>query len=927
MKKFLVIDGNSIMNRAFYGLLNTKMYSKTAQVHTNAIYAFLNIYWMIEDRLKPDYVAVSFDLKAPTFRHKMYAEYKGTRKAMPDELVEQMPIIKEVLSAMNIPILQLGGYEADDILGTVANENTKNGIFTYILTGDKDSFQLISDMTSVVIPTTKMGKTEYTTYTPELLKEKLNIKPYQVIHIKSLMGDSSDNIPGVKGIGEKTAYSLIWDNTTLENIYDNIEKINITPKVREKLIENKDMAYLSKKLATIDLNVPIKLEYDKCLLTDINKQKLYRLFKKLEFSKFLSKYDFSDVDEAQEELEINNVDKNKINSNDITHIKDFAIIDSSNFSNYAKSLSKVLHENRISYILNIPDVESFLPQKFIKDKCLISIYSFKEDTIYVLNLADMKEKINNEYISFLKEFVNSDAKKLGYNIKQDILYIFNNICNDVKGFDFDIMIAYYLLDSLKSNVPLEYVLNDIYDVTLEKNETSNEETQISLFDKIEEKENQFITSTDKQNLIIALKGLYYSYDYINKKLKEADMTDLFNNIEMPLVETLASMEHVGMYIDVQKLEEFDTYITSHIKTLENEIYEIAGYEFNINSPQQLGILLFEKLGLPVVKKVKTGYSTDKEVLEALEDKHEIISKILEYRQNIKLKTTYVDGLKEKIRKDGRVHTTFMQTVTSTGRLSSIEPNLQNIPVRLELGKKIRSFFIAENDKYIVDADYSQIELRVLAHISNDETMIKAFNDGIDIHKVTASQVFGVPLDEVTSDLRGKAKAVNFGIVYGISDFGLAKNISISRKEASMYIDNYLNKYHGIREFMENIVKEAILKGYVTTMFGRRRYIPELTNKNKNVAQFGKRVAMNTPIQGSAADIIKLAMNKIYYRLKENNLKSKLIMQVHDELLIECVPEEIEEVKDIMRDSMENITKLNVPLDIDLNIGKSWFDAK
>lgn len=923
MKKFLVIDGNSIMNRAFYGLSNLRMFSKTAGVHTNALYAFLNIYWMILDKINPDYVAVSFDLKAPTFRHKMYSEYKGTRKGMPEELVEQMPIIKDILFAMNVPIIEMEGYEADDILGTVSNINSKNNIFTYILTGDKDSFQLISDVTSVIIPTTKMGKTEYTIYNPELLKEKQNIEPYQIVDIKSLMGDSSDNIPGVKGIGEKTAYNLIWKYTTLENIYDNIDDLDVTNKVKEKLINDKEMAYLSKTLATIDKNVPISLNYDECILTDVNKEQLFSLFKKLEFTKFMEKYDFSNVAESVSDC-FSSVDKNLYTK--ITTVNNIIILDSKNLEKYVDKLNSIFNETEISYMLNISDSEIFSINLNIS-KSFMAVYSPKEDNIYILNISDLNKNSGDVFTTCLKNFAISNSIKDGYNIKQDIRYIFNNDILKVTNFSYDIMIAYYLMDSLKSKYDLEYILNDIYGIVLDKSYVQNKENvQLSLFVENEEKK-EFLEENEIKNIIISLKSIYISKSQVLNKLKDLEMLQLFNDVEMPLTETLASMEHFGMYIDKESLEVFDKEITSRLSVLEKEIYDLAGMEFNINSTQQLGHVLFEILNLPVVKKKKTGFSTDKEVLEELSDKHEIINLILEYRQTIKLKTTYVDGLKSKIASDGRIHTTFMQTVTSTGRLSSVEPNLQNIPVRLELGRKIRSFFIAPGLSQIIDADYSQIELRVLSHISNDEKMIEAFNNNIDIHKVTASQVFGVPLDEVTHELRGKAKAVNFGIVYGISEFGLAKNINSTRKEAGEYINNYLDKYSGIKNFMDNIVKEAEEKGYVTTMFGRRRYINELSSKNKMKVQFGKRVAMNTPIQGTAADIIKLAMNKIYYTLKENNLSSHLIMQVHDELLIETVPEEIDKVKSIMKDVMENIVKLEVPLSIDLNIGKSWYDAK
>jgi DNA polymerase-1 len=923
MDKFLIIDGNSIMNRAFYGLGNTKMFSKTANIHTNAIYGFLNIYWMIIDKLKPEYVSVSFDLKAPTFRHLMYADYKGTRKGMPDELREQMPVIKQIMTAMNVPILELEGYEADDILGTVANENTKKGIFTYILTGDKDSFQLISSTTSIVMPSSKPGKTEYTIYTPELLKEKFNIEPYQVIHIKSLMGDASDNIPGVKGIGEKTAYSLIEKYTTLENIYDNIETIDASEKIREKLISDKETAYLSQKLATINIEVPVTLNYKNLLLSDVNKEQLYILFKKLEFTKFLTKYDFAGIE--------SNVDENVVQSNESKeqfeyNTENVRVINNTNISECIELFDKLNLDDKVSYMLNLNN-KFYFTNNVNMSQNFLAVYIAKEDYTYIFDF----DKLNSDYINeILLKFSTIKFKKLGYNVKQDMLYIFNNVSGKLYRFEFDVMIAYYLLDSNKSNYKVGYILNDLFNIELENIEESQKYVQISLFgdnnsNSVENKE--VFSKTDIANILKYLKGVYLSNDLVISKLKDEGMLYLFNNIEMPLAETLAFMEHSGMYIDKDKLNSFDIEITESIKNLEKEIYDIADFEFNINSPKQLGEVLFERLGLPTVRKNKTGYSTDKEVLDKLSEYHPIIDKILEYRQVMKLKTTYVDGLRDKIAQDGRIHTTFMQTVASTGRLSSVEPNLQNIPIRLELGRKIRSFFVGEAENIIVDADYSQIELRVLAHISNDSTMIDAFNNDIDIHKVTASQVFGVPLEEVTSSMRSKAKAVNFGIVYGISEFGLAKNISVTRKEASEYIQNYLDKYHGIREFMVNIVKEAKENGFVSTMFGRKRYIPELKQKNKNIIQFGERIAMNTPIQGSAADIIKLAMNKIYRLMKDKNLKSRLVMQVHDELIIEAVPEELDVIKEIMYDAMENVCKLNVHLDIDLNIGKNWYEAK
>ncbi len=911
-KKFLVIDGNSIMNRAYYGLMNLHMTSSILNIHTNALYAFLNIYWMILDKFIPDYVVVSFDLKAPTFRHKMYTEYKGTRHAMPDELKEQMPVIKDILIAMNVPIIEMEGYEADDILGTISKINEKNNIITYILTGDRDSYQLISDLTYVIMPSNKPGKTEYTVYDPALLKEKYGIAPIQVIEVKSLMGDSSDNIPGVKGIGEKTAYSLIQKYGTIEYIYNNIDKIEITPKVKEKLLSDRNMANLSHQLATIDINVPINIDYEKSKLSDINKEKVYKIFKDLEFKKFIEKFDFSDI-----------IGNSTLSDKEVElTVKDTIIINNTNISSYISTLEQMFTYDKISYIFNI-NSKYISSNIMIENKNFIGFYDSKNDKVYIIDLSDMPIDILKELLS---KFAISKCLKLGFNIKQDILYLFNNISDNVKGFDYDLMIAYYLLNSNSSHYFIDKILNEILSVNFKYENLKNNDIQISLFDK-EDENNKFLSKNQISNVITYLKGIYNSYTIITDKLSNFNMLDLFNNIEMPLTETLAYMEKNGMYINKDRLDDFDKQITQNLKVLEQEIYDLAGDTFNINSTQQLGNILFKKLNLPTIKKNKTGYSTDKDVLESLEDKHEIIPKILEYRQINKLKTTYVDSLRDKIDStDGRIHTTFMQTVASTGRLSSVEPNLQNIPIRLELGRKLRDFFVGENDNMIMDADYSQIELRVLADIANDPVMISSFKEGIDIHKTTASQVFDVPLEDVTKDMRSHAKAVNFGIVYGISGFGLAKNISTTTKKANEYIEKYLEKYSGIRNFMNDIVEKAKEYGFVTTLFNRRRYINELTSNNKNLVEFGKRIAMNTPIQGTAADIIKIAMNRIYRRLKEQNLKSKLIMQVHDELIIEVTPNEIEIVKDIMKSEMENVISLKVPLVVDLKVGKTWYEA-
>ena len=925
MKSFLIIDGNSILNRAFYGV-NARMTSKIAGIHTNAIYGFLNIFWMIQEKIKSDYVAVCFDLSAPTFRHKMYEDYKGTRKGMPDELREQLPVMKEVLSALNIPVLELEGFEADDLLGTVSAINTKNGIFTYILTGDRDSFQLISESTSVILPKSGMGKTEYSIYDTALLMENYGISPIQVIEVKALMGDSSDNIPGVKGVGEKTAYQLIQKYDNIDNIYKLLheDKLDVTPKVKEKLSIGKDSAYMSKTLATIILDANINLDYEKCMVSDINKEATYEIFKRLEFKKFLDKFDFSGIDEEKINQNVmTNESKNYIEFKDASNT---IIINNDNIDNFICNMENILNVENISYIYNNPSLNYFLVHLGILNEFL-SIYINNTDTLYIIELGNIKNKDSKTYNNVIDLFLNSSSNKIGYNIKQDIRYFFN-FSNDIKRFNKDIMIDYYLLDATRQEYLLEYILNDIFGIMLEENKEDKKTVkQLSFFDSVEEKTTNFLSEMEISNISKATKAIFLASGHLLKKLEEEGMLRLYNEIEMPLVTTLASMEHTGMHVDKDKIKSFDIMISEKIEELTRKIYELAEEEFNINSTKQLGIILFEKLGLKGARKTKTGYSTDKEVLEGLESQHEIIPLLLEYRTLAKLKSTYVDSLASKIESDNRIHTTFMQTVTATGRLSSVEPNLQNIPIRQEIGGKIREFFTAKDEYMIIDADYSQIELRMLADISKDQTMIDAFNSNEDIHTITASKVFNVRPEEVTPELRRRAKAVNFGIVYGISEYGLAKNINSSSKEAKEYIQMYLEKYSKIADFMKDIVDKSKKLGYVSTIFGRRRYIKEFQSKNKNIIKFGERVAMNTPIQGSAADIIKLAMNRIYNRLKENNLKSKLIMQVHDELLIECPICEVDMASKILKEEMENVIKLSVPLTVDLNVGKNWYEAK
>ena len=896
---FLIIDGNSIMNRAFYGI---KLLSTKDGTYTNAVYGFLNIYYMIMDMVHPNYVAVAFDISRPTFRHKMYAEYKAGRRSMPDELRPQMDLIKDILNAMNIKVLELEGYEADDILGTIASVNSKNDIFTYILTGDKDSLQLVSDKTSVIMPSTKMGKTEYTIYTPEVLKEKMGIEPYQVIELKSLMGDKSDNIPGVPKVGEKTGKSLLDMCSKLDNIYANIDNIDISESLRTRLKENREIAYLSHDLATINVNVPIDVDYNLLKLTDVNLPELSKIFTRLSFKKFLEKY----IKEGQD---INLETESSVNFyKDLTNAK-FHIIDN------IESLHTILDTDKIVF--------NYFEE--CNDNLDNSLLFKIKDNIYLIKL----KQENQKYV--LNEFCSSKAIKLGYDIKKLLnLAILNGVTN-INNFKEDVKIKYYLVDTNTNNFSIENIAYNILDINFPTiDDSAKEQVQTSLFDILDNTSNTKIElSDDEKKFVFAyLKSIEMASAKLDSKIHKLNLETLYYDLEMPLIETLANIEANGMYVDVEKLKAFGVILDEKIASLTCKIHKLANEEFNINSSKELGKILFEKLELPVIKKTKTSYSTDKEVLEELQDKHEIIPLILEYRTFTKLKSTYVDGLIKEIATDGRIHTTFMQALTMTGRLSSTEPNLQNIPTRTEEGNKIRECFIAEKENTIlIDADYSQIELRVLADMSNDINMIDAYNKGEDIHTVTASQVFNVDISEVTKEMRFKAKAVNFGIVYGISDFGLSKNISSTRLEAKEYIKNYFKHFYGVEKYVKELVEKATNSGVATTKFGRRRYVLELKSANRNTKMFGERIAMNMPIQGTAADIMKMAMNEVYRKFKANNLKSKIIMQVHDELIVEAYIDEKDLVKNIIKESMENIVKLKVPLVIDINEGKSWAEAK
>ena len=905
-EKILVIDGNSIMNRAFYGI---RLLSVKDGTYTNAVYGFLNIFYMMESMLKPDYVAVAFDISAPTFRHKMYTEYKAGRRSMPDELRPQMHLIKDVLRAMNIKILELEGYEADDILGTVAKRSASKDIATYILTGDKDSLQLVSEMSNVVMPGKNGAKTEYTIYNPETLMEAMGVKPYQIIELKALMGDKSDNIPGVPKVGEKTALTLLNMTDNIENLYNNIDTIDVSDKLRANLIENKEMAFLSKTLATINTDVPINLDYEDLRVKDVNLEEVTKLFTRLEFKKFLDRY-------------LDGKEVVNVNGDFFSGLSDTKFINLNTKEDVKAAL------NTLSPINNTKLPFIFLDSKFESDKLKNTLIFSIANNIYTIKIADRNAK------SVLEEFCSYRCEKIGYNIKSVLNLAFRNNIRDIYGFNDDLMIMYYLINTADNNQSIDKITYEVLNANFPSlNKETKKVEQTSMFDMfddtpVKEETLDELTDNEKEVLFAYINVIVKTEVSLKETLHEMGLDYLYNEVEMPLVETLANIEANGMYVDKTKLKEFGEYIEKNIAELTTKIYELAGEEFNVNSPMQLGKILFEKLEIEYPKKTKSNYSTDKEILETVQDKHEIVPLVLEYRTLAKLKSTYIDSLIDVIDTDGRIHTTFMQTVTATGRLSSVEPNLQNIPVRTDLGGKIRECFVAEKEGYkIVDADYSQIELRVLADMSGDPTMINAYTNGDDIHSITASQVFNVPLDEVTKELRSKAKAVNFGIVYGISDFGLAKNINVSRWEAKEYIENYFRHYSSVEKYMKGLIESGLETGYATTKYGRKRKVLELKSANYNTRMFGERVAMNMPIQGTAADIMKIAMNNLYKKFKELNLEAKIIMQVHDELLVEAKDSEVEIVKETMKEVMESAVRLNLPLEADVNVGLSWMEAK
>lgn len=876
--KLIIIDGNSIINRAFFALpdMNNKEGLKT-----NAIYGFTTMLFKIIDTYKPTHISVAFDRKAKTFRHLEFEEYKAGRKKMADELRVQFEPLKELLDKFNINRLEIDGYEADDIIGTVSKLGEENGYKVYIVTGDKDAIQLASEKTTTLI--TKKGVGEVEEYDFDSVMEKYEMTPTQFIDLKGLMGDKSDNIPGVPGIGEKTGIKLIKEYSSIEGILENLE--NIKGSAKKKIEENKDLAIMSKKLATIIRDVPIDIDLESMKYGDFDKQSVVECFRKLGFLSLIPR--FIDSDQEKEIGEMLNINK-------LEDVEEFI---------------KTVNENKKIILKTVTKKGNIL------DKNIMYMFVSVDGTnIYYIEEND---------ISKLETILsNNEIRKIGYNLKDDYIALrpYKII---LENMNFDITIAEYLIDSTSST---SYECSAIAMKYLTKTVKSKEEL---LGKGVKTKGYEDLEFEELQNHICTvINAVYDVFPIMEKSLNEMDMDGLFYHVEMPLVEVLGDMEYEGIKVDKEKLYELGSEFKEVIKRLEQEIYTIAGEEFNINSPKQLGVILFDKLGLPVVKKTKTGYSTNADVLDKLKDKSPIIDKITEYRQIVKLNSTYVEGLLGIINPmSNRIHSSFNQTITTTGRISSTEPNLQNIPVKLEMGRNIRKVFIADDGCELVDADYSQVELRVLAQMSQDENMIDAFKHKEDIHTKTASQVFNVDMENVTSELRSAAKAVNFGIVYGKSDFGLADDLKIPVKQAKEYIENYFNKYNKIKEYMDETIEKATENGYVTTIFNRRRYIPEIKSSNFMEKNRGKRFAMNAPIQGSAADIIKIAMVNVYKKLEEKNLKSKLILQVHDELIVEAIEEEVDIVSTIVREEMENAVAMDIDLDVDLNVGYSWYETK
>jgi len=879
----MIIDGNSLMNRAFYGIppLTTK-----DGIHTNAVLGFLNMMNRLVDEYQPTHLSVAFDLKGPTFRHKAFEEYKGTRKGMADELRMQMPIVKEILEKLNIHIMGIQGYEADDLIGTVAKHFSAKKTDVKIVTGDKDALQLTDEYVQILYA----KKGQFLPYTFKMIKEEFGGEPLGVIDYKGLAGDSSDNIPGIPGFGPKTAMKLLAQFGSVEGVIEHVDEVS-NKRWQNLIRENAEQALLSKKLATIMIDVPVDFEDEELILGAPDYEPLIETLTRYEFTRLLSRYKSQDMDVAGDHIE---------------EVIEPIVLDN---EETRRDLRAIIKHSKSFAVAMISDKNNILTDDILG----MSIY-VKEKYYYI----PCDENIILEYKDI---FEDRNIEKCGHELKQVYLKLFRYGIRP-EGFKFDTFIAAYLISpSLKSYELSELLTKETAKSIMSQEDFLGKGKKAELFEsKSLEELSQFAS---KQ--VFAIKTIKESYA---KTLKDFELEELYFDVELPLVEVLADLEFRGMEVDAEALDEMDELLTKKVNDLTKEIYELAEEEFNINSPKQLGVILFEKLMIPPVKKTKTGYSTSHDVLMKIKYEHEIVEKVVDYRTYAKLKSTYIDGLKAVINPvSGRVHSSFNQTVAVTGRLSSTDPNMQNIPMKLEEGRKIRKIFVASEGYEYVDADYSQIELRVLAHMSDDKMLKKAFTEDIDIHTLTASSVFHVPMEEVTRLQRSRAKEVNFGIVYGMSDFGLSENLKITRKEAKLYIENYFKQYESVKTYMEEKVNECKENGYVTTILNRKRTIPEINSSNFNLRSFGERTAMNTPIQGSAADIIKIAMIKVYNALKDGNYKSKLLLQVHDELLIEAHKDELEEIKELLKNNMEHAVELSVPLDVDMNVGKNWYDTK
>lgn len=891
--KLVLVDGHSILNRAFFGIPDL---TNSEGLHTNAVYGFLNILFKILDEEQPDYLTVAFDVHAPTFRHKMYDVYKGTRKPMAEELRQQVPLMKEMLTAMGVTIVEKEGYEADDLLGTIAKQSEAQGLEVSIVSGDRDLLQLASDHIKIRIPKTKRTGTEIEDYLAKDVVEKYQVTPLQFIDVKALMGDSADNIPGVPGIGEKTATALIVSYGSIENAHDHLEEIKPN-RAKQNLSEHYDMAQMSKELATIEIHAPIEYSLEDAKLGNLFTEEAYLMCKRLEFKNMLSRFDIDAPKNLAEEHFTFVTDKKQI-------------------SDIFKKAKKAGHigccllpgEGIITEQLSL--FEQPKEQQVIEGMSI----AFSEEDIYYLSAGT--EVSAEELLEEIRELSGGQTKVSVMDLKETL----KTLPLPENDRYFDASVAAYLLNPLKNDYPYEDLAKDYAGLMIpSKTDLLGKESPV--------KAKQAKPEAFLKYICYMAYIPWKTRDRLLEELNNTGMQTLYDTIELPLVYTLSDMEKEGVHVDAEELKRYGGELAAQIAVLEKETMRELGETFNINSPKQLGHILFEKLEMPYGKKTKTGYSTAADVLEKLAVEYPLVSKILEYRQLAKLKSTYADGLANFIEEDGRIHTNFQQTVTATGRLSSTDPNLQNIPIRMELGRMIRKVFLPKDGYVFVDADYSQIELRILAHMSGDEMLIQAYREAQDIHRMTASQVFHTPFEEVTDLQRRNAKAVNFGIVYGISSFGLSQDLSISKKEAQEYIERYFESYPKIKEFLDGCVEKAKKDGYSVTMFGRRRPLPEISSSNFMQRSFGERIAMNAPIQGTAADIIKIAMNRVHRRLIDEGLKSRLLLQVHDELLIEAAPDEVDEVKKILDEEMKGAADLSVELEIDTHTGKNWYEAK